>query len=105
MNILDDARSTWGWITAIIENRWCQAKVYDESSSYGINNGRVSKLAVAKEGIAALGAGTGLPYFDNLDFNYDRGLDFDNLKDGVLDRIVNQLEALPKTESSQPPDA
>ena len=41
--------SDTGWITAEIEGRWVQAKVYDEPSSYGINNGRVSKLAVGKE--------------------------------------------------------
>lgn len=99
MNVLEDARATRGWITAIIENRWCQAKVYDEPSIFGINNGRVSKLAVAKEGVAALGIHTGLDFFENVDFNYDRGLDFDNLKEGLLDKIVAQLEALPKTES------
>lgn len=100
MNVIEDARSTRGWITAIIENRWCQAKVYDEPSINGIKGGRVSKLAVAKEGVAALGLHTGLNFFDNIDFNYDRGLDFDNLKDGLLDRIVTQLEALPKAETS-----
>ena len=97
MNVLDDARAARGWITAIIDNRWCQGKVYDEPSTYGINNGRVSKLAIAKEGVAALGAHTGLDFFENLDFNYDRGLDFDNLGEGTLDSIVAQLEALPPT--------
>lgn len=96
MKILDDDRATSGWITAIIDGRWCQAKVYDEPSVYGINNGRVSKLAVAKKGITSLGASTGLNFFENIDYNYDRGIDFDNLEDGVLDRIVAKFEALPK---------
>ena len=30
-----------GWITAIIEGRWVQAKVYDNPSVYGIDDGRV----------------------------------------------------------------
>ena len=29
-------------------------------------------------------------------YNYDRGLDFDNAPKGLIDKIVNQLEQLPK---------
>lgn len=85
-----------GWITARINGRWCQAKVYDEPSTYGINGGRVSKLCIAKDGVAELGVHTGLNFFDNIDFNYDRGLDFDNLPDGVLPAVIAALETLPK---------
>lgn len=90
--ILEDNRKATGWITAIIENRWCQAKVYDDPSTFGINDGRVSKLAVGKLGTVK----SGQNFFDQIDFNYDRGLDFDNLPDGVLDAIVSVLEKLPK---------
>lgn len=96
MKILEDERAYTGWITAIIEDRWCQAKVYDESSGYGINDGRVSKLVVGKTGQRNE---RGQPFFDAMDFNYDRGLDFDNLPKGLLDKIVAQLEALPKSET------
>ena len=42
------------------------AKVYDEGSElYGINEGRISKLEIRKDGKCL--------------YNYDRGLDFDNL--------------------------
>lgn len=47
MQIIDEHNNT-GWITAVICGRWVQAKVYDEPSSFGINGGRVSKMAVSK---------------------------------------------------------
>lgn len=81
-----------GWITAVIAGRWVQAKVYDEPSTYGVFNGRVSKLAIGK-------TDTRNPYsnfFEQLDYNYDRGLDFDKLPEGVLAKVVAELEALPK---------
>lgn len=80
-----------GWITAIIEDRWVQAKVYNEPSEYGINNGRVSKLVIGK-------TNTRDPYYDffaQMCYNYDRGLDFNRAPKGLVDKIVEQLEALP----------
>lgn len=100
MEILEDARVARGWITFRMEDRWCQAKVYDVGSIFGINDGRVSKLCVSKSGVRELGAHTGLNFFDHLDFNYDRGLDFDHLEPGVLERIVGRLEALPKASAN-----
>lgn len=47
MQILSE-HDQYGWITAIIEGRWVQAKVYDEGSCFGINDGRVSKLCIGK---------------------------------------------------------
>lgn len=47
MQILQ-AHDRHGWITAIIEGRWVQAKVYDEPSVFGVNEGRVSKLSIGK---------------------------------------------------------
>lgn len=96
MEILKDDRPRTNWVTARVDGRWCQAKLFDVGSTFGINNGRVSKLCVAKSGVKELGAHTGLNFFDNLDFNYDRGLDFSNLKPGALDSIVAQFEKLPK---------
>ena len=91
MKVLSKHSST-GWITAIIEGRWVQAKVYDEPSTFGINNGRVSKLAVGKTDKRDHMSN----FFDQMDFNYDRGLDFDSLPKGLLYKIVDELEALPK---------
>ena len=90
MTILSPHEHT-GWITVEIDGRWIQAKVYNEPSTFGINNGRISKLAISKPS----GRDPNKPYFDQMDYNYDRGLDFDNLPDGVLDKVVAELEALP----------
>ena len=43
-------------------------KHYDEGSDYGIDEGRISKLTIRKGGREL--------------YNYDRGLDFDNLDKG-----------------------
>lgn len=90
MKILD-AHDCYGWIVAVIQGRWVNAKVYDEPSTFGINNGRVSKCAISK-------TNDRIPFEDfhaQMDYNYDRGLDFDNLPAGLLDSIVAELEALP----------
>jgi hypothetical protein len=84
-----------GWITVEIDGRRIEAKVYNTGSGYGINGGRVSKLAIMKKNHVR---DRDANYFEQLDFNYDRGLDFDNLPAGVLDNIVAQLEALPVTD-------
>jgi hypothetical protein len=99
MEIINDDRPNTNWVTARVCGRWCQAKLFDIGSGYGINGGRISKLSVAKEGIDFLGVESGLPYLDNLDYNYDRGLDFDELENGLLEKIVSKFEALPKAFS------
>jgi hypothetical protein len=86
------AHDKFGWITAVINGRWVQAKVYDEPSVFGINDGRVSKLAIGKSSMLY----PTTPFFDQMAYNYDRGLDFDDLPAGVLDGIVEELERLPK---------
>ena len=90
------AHDQYGWITAIIEGRWVQAKVFNEPSCYGINNGRVSKLTIGK-------TDTRDPtknFFDQMDYSYDRGLDFKRrtLPVATLRKIIAELEALPKLE-------
>jgi len=90
MKILEP-HDEYGWVTAIIEDRWVQAKVYDKPSSFGINNGRVSKCAIGKTN----SWDSSKPFFEQMDFNYDRGLDFDNLPKGMLDKIIEELENLP----------
>ena len=83
------------WITAIINGRWVQAKVYDEPSTYGINNGRVSKCVIGKTDTRD----PSVDFFSQMDFNYDRGLDFNNLPDEILDGVISELEKLPKLYS------
>lgn len=91
MKILEPHSET-GWITAIIEGRWVQAKVYDEPSTYGINDGRVSKLSVGKTDMR----NPNKNFFEQMCYNYDRGLDFDKAPTGLIDKIVAQLETLPR---------
>lgn len=81
-----------GWITCIIAGKWVQAKVYDETSTYGINNGRVSKLCVGKTATVDQNKN----FFNQMDLNYDRGWDFNNLSDEEVNVIVTALEKLPK---------
>ncbi len=77
------------WITAIIEGRWVQAKVYEAPSSFGVNNGMVSKLCISK----AASHNPHINFFNQMAYNYDRGLDFDYIKnDNMLNSIVEQLE-------------
>jgi len=82
----------YGWITAIIEGRWVQAKVYDEPSPFGINDGRVSKISIGKTQYRD----NTQNFFEQMCFNYDRGLDFDEAPEGLVDKIVAELEKLPK---------
>lgn len=87
----------FGWITAIIEDRWVQAKVYDEPSMYGINDGRVSKLSISKTSKRDPNQN----YFEQMCYNYDRGLDFDDAPKGLVDKIVAELEKLPKYHNQE----
>lgn len=90
-----EPRSGTGWITAVIDGRWVQAKVYDEGSRFGIGNGRVSKLSIGKTDRCD----SSRNFFDQMCYHYDRGLDFEAPK-GLVKRIVDWLEALPKSEPS-----
>lgn len=91
MKILQ-AHDQTGWVTALIEGRWVQAKVYDEPSDYGINGGRVSKLVISKTATR----NPNKVFFDQMCFNYDRGLDFDEAPEGMVEKVVAALETLPK---------
>ena len=77
------------WITAIVENRWVQAKVYQIPSNYGVNEGMVSKICIGKSAARDPNGN----FFNQMAYNYDRGLDFDDLNnDGMLNSIIEQLE-------------
>lgn len=93
MKILKDTRKQNGYITAIINGRWVMAKVYDEPSEYGVNECRVSKLCIGKSASRDKQAN----FLDQMAYNYDRGLDFDNLADPtVLPKILAELNNLPE---------
>ena len=90
--MLDDDRKASGWVTCVIAGRWVQAKVYDEPSEYGINGGRVSKLCICKTGMWDKSQ----DFLKQMDYNYDRGVDFNTLEDpDILNVVVAALEKLP----------
>lgn len=93
MQILKSHDKKTGWLTAEICGRWVQAKVFDKPSSYGINGGRVSKLSIGRINFLD---GYEKDFLDRLDFHYDRGESFNNLPDGMLQKIVSKLESLPR---------
>lgn len=70
-----------------------KAKVYDEGSKFGINNGRISKLFVWKSELGRI--------CNRKVANYDRGWDMqptDKTEKEVLQRIIDGLEKSPKTK-------
>lgn len=98
MQVISDTRSENCWITAIIKGRWVQAKVYDEPSTFGVKDCRVSKLAISKNDKGADGY---TPFHSLMAYHWDRGLDFDDLNDPVLlQEILDELNALPPTEAA-----
>lgn len=63
-----------------------EAKLYNEGSQYGIDNGRVSKLTIKD-------------LSDNIIVNYDRSWDIepsDTNEEYLLDELVDYLEETPK---------
>jgi len=96
MTILEP-HSASGWITAFICGHWVQAKVYDEPSTYGVYNGRVSKITICK----TENRDPTKPFHPQLDVNYDRGTDFNNLwrkNRKLFNEIIRELEKLPKSD-------
>lgn len=78
--------NTNGWITALIEGRWVQAKIYDEPSKYGVNGGRVSKICIGKTDHFIPIQNS--DFYDQMCYNYDRGLDFDEAPPGLVNKII-----------------
>lgn len=75
------------WHTFEIDGHWCQAKVYYSGSNFGINGGRVSKLAICDG-----------KNWDSqkIIYNYDRGLDVNNAPTELVNKVVAYCEGLPK---------
>lgn len=83
--VIWDRRKREGWIKAYVLGYECTAKMYNRSSTYGLNGGRISKLQVKLAGREM--------------YNFDRGLDFDRVPQGHLCEIITFFEELPKTSS------
>ena len=58
------------WVTGIYKDKWFQAKVFATPSTFGIKNGRVSKLCISTSD-KWMG-------MDHMLFNYDRGMDINH---------------------------
>ena len=86
VRVLKDERKSSGWVIAIVNGRYCQAKVYSEGSVYGINEGRVSKLCVS--------SGKAWKGLSDTVYNYDRGLDKCELPQAEVDAIVAAFESM-----------
>jgi len=82
------------WITAIVHGRWIQAKIYNEPSTFGINNGRISKLVISKTD----GRDPDKSFLPQMAYNYDRGEDFNRIEPGLLNKIVRKLEGFPRQD-------
>lgn len=61
------------------------AKIYGQPSKYGIGGGRISKLSITRGDHWNPRAQV---------YNWDRGLDIDNINAGVLKEIIQMLEAV-----------
>lgn len=97
LKIINDDRHRSGFITVLIEGRWVQAKVFNARSHFGINDGRVSKLAIGKTD----SIDSSKDFFNQISYNYDRGLDFDKLNnDKLLNTIIQTLDNLPQMDVS-----
>jgi hypothetical protein len=80
------------WVQGIVNNGdyYFSAKLFDEDSTYGIDNGRVSKLNIS--------FGNTWDGFDNCFVNYDRGWDIvpeGELQTEVFLAVLDYLEASP----------
>ena len=73
------------WVHGICGEYNFDAKLFDDGSQFGINNGRVSKLSIAK-------------YNGSPDVNYDRGWDIkpSQTVKSYYDAIMGLLENSPK---------
>ena len=69
-----------GWVSGKCGDYTYEAKVYDNGSKFGINNGRVSKMTMYDKN-------------DNWVMNYDRGWDIEPDED-VVDCYANIMEVL-----------
>lgn len=56
------------WVSGLVLGCFFMAKIYDEPSQFGINEGRISKLAICNDSKWDA---------DKLIYNFDRGADVD----------------------------
>lgn len=85
------------WVSAKVNDGeyTVSSKLFDEGSTFGINDGRVSKLSIRETSKI-----NELNWFDGCIVNYDRGWDIEPQTDKekeVFEAVLNFLESAPKT--------
>lgn len=98
-NVIDSAYFTkfergTNWCSGKIGKYNFEAKLFDEGSTFGIKNGRVSKLAIWDEEIRQKEQN----FFKSCIVNYDRGWDIKPNKEFMpcFDAVMTLLENAPK---------
>jgi len=85
----------YSWVEGIFDGFRFQAKVYDESSKFGIDNGRVCKLSVSSK----IGSGLAM-----LIINFDKAWEIEPATfehKALLQRILDCLEKLPNGSTTE----
>jgi len=80
-------KSDGNWVNGLIDNHKFSAKVFGEPSSYGLYNGRISKLEIQKIGGKHWG-------INECEYGYDRGFDHATKEGKKLARKL--LKVFPK---------
>lgn len=82
------------WVEGTVAEFRFQSKLFDEGSSHGINNGRVSKLGIWNEKISQEKG----DFFAGCIVNYDRGWDIKPTNENKIyfDVVMELLENSPK---------
>ena len=77
------------WVSGEVGEYIFSAKLFDEGSSFGINNGRVSKLSIRKKD---------LDWVNGCVLNYDRGWDIEPTEEYIkyFNSVMELLENAPK---------
>lgn len=77
--------NTSNWVSGLCGNYYFEAKLFDEPSDFGINDGRVSKLTIQTKA-------------NTIIVNYDRGWDIEPVltEKPIYEAIVELLENSPK---------
>lgn len=92
--ILTDFPFDSNWVKGTVGDYTFEAKLFDNGSTYGINNGRISKLSIYNDGERVAKRN----FFAAYIVNYDRGWDIKPTKEAkpYFKAVIELLEATPR---------